>query len=104
MRWIAESGGMISDLSVSEGRSRYLELEERELLMVWREQGITQAEIARRLGRAASTIGRELDRNQTRRAKRRPPRPDGQRHRPGTGAQTGAGIGPRTSGCAIRPR
>jgi IS30 family transposase len=42
---------------------RYLSFAEREEIAVWRAQGLGVREIARRLGRAASTISRELRRN-----------------------------------------
>lgn len=40
-----------------------LNLDERQKLDAWREAGLTQGEMARRLGRARSTIGREFQRN-----------------------------------------
>ena len=42
---------------------RYLTLSEREEIALWRAQGFGVREVARRLGRAASTISRELRRN-----------------------------------------
>ena len=48
---------------MSEGRYRHLTLEEREQIAVWRPEGISQAEMARRLGRSSSTGNRELARN-----------------------------------------
>lgn len=41
----------------------HLSLDERQKLDAWKEAGLTQGEMARRLGRATSTIGRELARN-----------------------------------------
>jgi IS30 family transposase len=41
----------------------HLSLDERQKLDAWKEAGLTQGEMARRLGRSASTIGRELTRN-----------------------------------------
>jgi len=38
---------------------------ERVLISEWKKQGLCANEIAKRLGRARSTIGRELKRNQT---------------------------------------
>jgi IS30 family transposase len=65
-RWFREAGGMApSHLSASSkppsGRS--LRFAEREEIALWRAQGEGVREIARRLGRAASTISRELRRN-----------------------------------------
>ena len=40
-----------------------ISLDERQKLDAWKEAGLTQGEIARRLGRRSSTIGRELGRN-----------------------------------------
>ena len=82
-RWIAESGGMIpADVDRPPGR-RYLSLAEREEIADGWSAGQSKAEIARRVGRHRSTIGRELTRNQTRHRPPLPPRPDGQPHRPG---------------------
>jgi transposase, IS30 family len=62
-RWIAECGGVIPDLAEPSGR--YLSLAEREQIAWYWAAGLSKAEIARRLGRHRSTIGRELARNQT---------------------------------------
>ncbi len=48
---------------MGEGRYRHLSFEEREQIAVWRLEGVSQAEMARRLGRSSSTINRELARN-----------------------------------------
>jgi IS30 family transposase len=80
-RWIAEAGGMIPDLAEPSGR--YLSLAEREEIAEGWTEGLSRAEIARRLGRHRATIGRELVRNQVVRRPRREPRPDRQRHRLG---------------------
>ncbi|NJM54989.1 MAG: IS30 family transposase [Verrucomicrobiae bacterium] len=48
---------------MGEGRYRHLSFEEREQIAIWRLEGVSQAEIARRLGRSSSTINRELARN-----------------------------------------
>ena len=45
------------------GRYRYLSFEEREQIAIWRLEGVSQAEVARRLGRSSSTINRKLARN-----------------------------------------
>lgn len=44
---------------------KHLNLEEREKLFVWKEQGISLREIGRRLGRSHTSILRELTRNKT---------------------------------------
>ena len=65
-RWFREAGGMApSHLSCSSKppSGRYLSFVEREEVALWRAQGFGIREIARRLGRAASTISRELRRN-----------------------------------------
>jgi transposase, IS30 family len=60
--WAAQAGGMIPDLDEPSGR--HLSLAEREEIAVGVAGGLSNAEIARRLGRHRSTIGRELTRNQ----------------------------------------
>jgi transposase, IS30 family len=80
-KWIAESGGVIPDLAEPSGRC--LSLPEREEIAEGWAAGLSKAEIARRLGRHRSTIGRELQRNRILRHPKPPPRPDGQRRRPG---------------------
>ena len=65
-RWFREAGGMApSHLSRSSGppSGRYLSFAEREEIALWRAQGMGVREVARRLGRAASTVSRELRRN-----------------------------------------
>ena len=65
-RWFREAGGMApSHLSRSSGppSGRYLSFAEREEIALWRAQGFGVRAVARRLGRAASTIWRELSRN-----------------------------------------
>ncbi len=65
-RWFREAGGMppATLAPSSEPLSgRYLSFAEREEMALWRVQGHGVREIARRLGRAASTISRELRRN-----------------------------------------
>ena len=46
-----------------QGRYRHLSFEEREQIAIWRREGVSQAEMARRLGRSSSTVNRELARN-----------------------------------------
>ena len=61
-RWFRESGGMapVTRQSLS---GRYLSFEEREEIALLRAQDYGVCEIARRIGRDASTISRELRRN-----------------------------------------
>jgi transposase, IS30 family len=72
--WFAQAGGVISNAPrpVSD---RYLSLEEREEIAVLRAEKLSMREIARRLGRAASTISRELERNSLPLRKERPKMP-----------------------------
>src|SRR3954463_8274134 len=61
-RWFPESGGMPT-VGARPLSKRYLSFAEREEIALLRAQEIGVREIARRLGRAASTISRELRRN-----------------------------------------
>jgi IS30 family transposase len=61
-RWFRERGGMATFM-LQPLSGRYLSFEEREEIALLRAQGIGVREIARRLGRAPSTISRELRRN-----------------------------------------
>jgi len=61
-RWFRERGGMATFM-LQPLSGRYLSFEEREEIALLRVQGIGVREIARRLGRAPSTISRELRRN-----------------------------------------
>jgi IS30 family transposase len=65
-RWFRKAGGMppsMFGLSAKPLSGRYLSLAEREEIALLRVQGYSMQELARRLGRAASTISRELRRN-----------------------------------------
>jgi transposase, IS30 family len=63
-RWRFESGGIPpSRLAEDVRSSRYLSLLERQRIATLRGQGHGVREIARRLGRSASTVSRELRRN-----------------------------------------
>lgn len=62
--WRSHRGGLARTVRAEDSRSgRYLSLLERERIAVLRGQGCSMREIARRLGRAPSTISRELGRN-----------------------------------------
>src|SRR5215472_17368568 len=65
-RWFRKAGGMapaMFGLSAKPLCGRYLSFAEREEIALLRAQGCSMQEVARRLGRAASTISRELRRN-----------------------------------------
>jgi IS30 family transposase len=61
-RWFRERGGMPTFM-LAEPSGRYLSFREREEIAILNGQGVGVREIARRLGRAPSTISRELRRN-----------------------------------------
>ena len=65
-RWFRKAGGMppaMFERSAKRLSGRYLSLAEREELAILRAQGTGIREIARQVGRSASTISRELRRN-----------------------------------------
>ena len=65
-RWFRQAGGMApSHLARTSAplSGRYLAFAEREEIALWRAQGVGVREVARRLGRSASTVSRELRRN-----------------------------------------
>jgi transposase, IS30 family len=65
-RWFREAGGMPPSTLARSSKppsGRYLSFAEREEVALWRAQGHGVREVARRLGRAASTVSRELRRN-----------------------------------------
>ena len=65
-RWFRKAGGMPPAMfgpSAKPHSGRYLSFAEREEIALLRAQGCTVQEVARRIGRAASTISRELRRN-----------------------------------------
>ena len=64
--WFREAGGIKGNAPAARGGGRYLSLREREEIAVGLAQGLAVREIARRLGRAASTVSREIGRNSTR--------------------------------------
>jgi transposase, IS30 family len=64
--WFREAGGVKGNAPAARGGGRYLSLAEREEIAVGVAAGLSQAEIALRLGRAASTVSREIGRNSTR--------------------------------------
>ena len=61
-RWFRQAGGM-PPISLGSVSGRYLSFAEREEIAIFHAQGVGVREIARRLGRCASTISRELRRN-----------------------------------------
>src|SRR3954449_2434652 len=65
-RWFREAGGMPPATLAPRSKppsGRYLSFADREEIALWRAQGHGVREIARRLGRSASTVSRELRRN-----------------------------------------
>jgi IS30 family transposase len=68
-RWFIQCGGM-SPLDLDELSGRYLSFAEREEIAIWWVQGVSMREMGRRLGRAPSTISRELRRNASTRAQK----------------------------------
>ena len=65
-RWFRTAGGILPAMfgrSAKPLSGRYLSFAEREEIALLRAQGYSKQEVARRLGRAASTISRELRRN-----------------------------------------
>lgn len=65
-RWFREAGGMPPSIFAPSAKAlsgRYLSFSEREEIALLRAQGCQVREVARQLGRAASTISRELRRN-----------------------------------------
>jgi IS30 family transposase len=65
-RWFRQAGGMPPSMSRPSAKplsGRYLSFAEREEIALLRAQSCSMQEVARRLGRAASTISRELRRN-----------------------------------------
>src|SRR5436190_922955 len=69
-RWFRDGGGM-PPISLVPLSGRYLSFAEREEIAILHAQRVGVREIARRLGRSASTISRELRRNASTRAHRR---------------------------------
>ena len=66
IRWFRAAGGITPAMfgrSAKPVSRRYLSFTEREEIALLRAQGFSMQEVARRLGRAASTISRELRRN-----------------------------------------
>src|SRR4051812_31686389 len=61
-RWFREGGGMPA-IGLGRSSGRYLSFAEREEIALLRAQNVGVRDIARRLGRAPSTISRELRRN-----------------------------------------
>ncbi len=70
-RWFREAGGM-PPLTLTPVSGRYLSLAEREEIAILRAQQLCVREIARRIGRAPSTISREVRRNASTRSNELP--------------------------------
>jgi transposase, IS30 family len=79
-RWFAEAGGM-APMKLCEPSGRYLSFTEREEIAVLLAQRRSVSEIARRIGRPASTISREVSRNTAREMGYRGGRPRLDRYR-----------------------
>src|SRR3954469_2612981 len=62
-RWFRQRGGMSASLGTGPSWGRYLSFAEREEIALLRAQGAGVREIARQIGRAASTVSREIRRN-----------------------------------------
>src|SRR5829696_1874413 len=65
-RWFRKAGGMAPAMFMASAEplsGRYLSFAEREEIALMRAQGHSMQEVARRIGRAASTVSRELRRN-----------------------------------------
>lgn len=62
-RWFRECGGVAPQAIFQLDSGRYLSFDEREQIALWRAVKVGVREIARRLGRSASTVSRELRRN-----------------------------------------
>ena len=66
VRWFRKAGGMAPAMFAQSTKplsGRYLSFAEREEIALYRAQGLSICDIARRLDRSASTISRELRRN-----------------------------------------
>jgi IS30 family transposase len=61
-RWFREAGG-VPDVDLAEPVGRYLTFEQREEIAIGKAQNLGVREIARRIGRPASTVSRELRRD-----------------------------------------
>jgi IS30 family transposase len=59
-RWFRECGGVAPRSIFRTDSGRYLSFSEREQIALWRVEKVGVREIARRLGRAASTVSREI--------------------------------------------
>ena len=91
-RWFGDGGGM-APISMAEPSGRYLSLAEREHIDLRWEDGAGIRQIARELGRAASTVSRELRLNRLQAHPHKPPLPDGARRRPGPAPGTPGAFG-----------
>ena len=96
-RWFFEAGGMVP-MELSPPSSRFLCLVEREEIAILRAQQVGVREIGRRLGRAPSTISRELARN------RRPAHPERYRANSAQARAEAQARRPKVAKLAANPR
>ena len=61
--WFREAGGVLPPITNKPSSGRYLSVQEREKIFSGVEQGLSMREIAQSVGRAPSTVKRELNRN-----------------------------------------
>src|SRR3954470_20527429 len=102
-RWFAQGGGM-TPMTLAESSGRYLSLTEREHIDLRWEDGAGVRQIARELGRPASTVSRELRRNRLQAHRHRPPRRGGGGGGPARCRARGARAGGHDCGIGRRPR
>ena len=110
--WFSQGGGMPT-IALTQPSSWRLSLAEREEIAVGLAEGHSQRTIARRLGRAPSTISREINRNRAHPSRLALPRPRGTGHarigwpggpsRPSSPATPGCVSGCRRPAAAVEP-
>ena len=87
VRWLQKAGGVEPAFVKAVPSGRFLTIEDREEILVGVHLGLTKAEIAARIGRHPTTVGRELAKNvpqeyRTRKVLRAGPRKGGTRRQP----------------------